>query len=186
MIVKLVEELLIQGIAATISPRFTPPSTMLLSYLGIWKKKVKLKMVSLQEQVVFSLGRNRSRNAEDEAEKSSIREISWSSKHFVTCWFCLPHNSMILLIFGPILICSGTYFFPSFCMCSAEMMFWLQYHMVQGEKTLIVIIILFVRPVPSLQPLLLQWLLHLIISGVMASYFYLIFFIVVSSLRPDS
>ena len=30
---------------------------------------------------------------------------------------------MILLIFGPILICSGTDFFPSFCMCSVEMMF---------------------------------------------------------------
>jgi hypothetical protein len=43
---------------------------------------VKLKMVSLQEQVVFSLRRNRSRNAEDAAQKSSMGEIlHGSEKH---------------------------------------------------------------------------------------------------------
>jgi hypothetical protein len=73
-------------------------------------KMVKLKMVSLQEQVVFSLGRNRSRNAEDAAEESSLREISWTSKHVVgsasyhiTAWF-----SYVLAHF---FICSEHIFF---------------------------------------------------------------------------
>jgi len=37
---------------------------------------VKLEMVSLQEQVVLSLGRNRSCDAKDAPEKSWMREIT--------------------------------------------------------------------------------------------------------------
>jgi hypothetical protein len=57
----------------------------------------------------------------------------------------------------------------------------------RAGKTLIIticnIISLFVRPVPSLQILVLQWLPHLRCNGFI---FFSLFFIIVSSLSPDS